>query len=286
MGGLWRRIKRFSIWRVPNYFIESSGAYLGEHVEAIERLNKLRSWAAIAIIGGTAAYYAGFSHLGAISNGKDGVKNVSIGNHNPEGNWFLGLLISVVTAMFILPLVSLCLVWWTRPGARRAALLQLRWPYIAIAAWFSIFAVASPFIALSSYLQKSARHMNLDIKALAWVLVVFVLILELTWIVKAIYLAATGLFRAQDGHPLLPLIVTPIVAATTVLMMNTVGSNGLVGVPGFVGIGLAWGGTITITIVSLRSAQILKRQYPDDFPFRNGPLRRREAAPVLDDAPR
>lgn len=270
---LWHRIKQFSIWRVPNYFIEPSGAFLGERVEAIDRLNNLRSWAGIAIIAGAVVYYTGFSHLGTITNGKDGVKYFTIGNHNPEGNWFLGLLISVVTAMLILPLVSLCLVWWTKRSARRAALVQLRWPYIAIAGWFAIFAAASPFIALGHYLQNSARHMNFDIKALAWVLVVFVLILELTWIVKAIYLAATGVFRAEDGHPLLPLIVAPAVAAMTALMMNTVGSNGLVGVPGVVGDALAWGGTITIAIVSLRSGQILKRRYPDEFPFRNGPLR-------------
>lgn len=261
------------IWRVPNYFIEPSGAFLGERVAAIDRLNKLRSWAGIAIIVGTAVYYAGLSHLGTVSNGKDGVKNVDIGNNSPEGNWFLGLVISVVVAMFILPLVSLFLVWWTRPGARRAALVQLRWPYIAVAAWFGIFAIASPFMALGTYLQNSARHMNFDIKALAWVLVVFVLILELTWIVKALYLAATGVFRAEDGHPLLPLIVAPLVAAMTALMMNTVGGNGLVGVPGLVGDALAWGGTITIAIVSLRCARILKRRYPADFPFRNGPLR-------------
>jgi hypothetical protein len=273
MGGLGGRIKRFSIWRIPNYFIEPSGAFLGERVEAIDRLNKLRSWAGIAIIAGTVVYYAGLSHLGTITNGKDGVKNINIGNHNPEANWFLGLIISVVTAMFILPLISLCLVWWTKRGARRAALVQLRWPYIAIAGWFVIFAAASPFMALGDYLQNSARHMNLDIKALAWVLVVSVLIVELTWIVKAIYLAATGVFRAEDGHPLLPLIAAPIVAAMTVLMMNTVGSNGLVGVPGLVGDALAWGGTITIMIVSFRSAQILKRRYPDAFPFRNGPFR-------------
>jgi hypothetical protein len=211
----------------------------------------------------------GFSHLGTITNGKDGVKNINIGNRNPEGNWFLGLMISVVTAMFILPLISLCLVCWTRRGARRAALVQLRWPFVAIGGWFGIFAVVSPFMALGGYLQKSAQHMSFDIKALAWVLVVFVLIVELTWIVRAVYLAATGAFRAEDGHPLLPLIVAPIVAAATALMMNTVGSNGLVGVPGYAGDALAWGGTITITIVSLRSWLILKRRYPDDFPFRN-----------------
>jgi hypothetical protein len=84
MGGLWRRVKRFSIWRVPNYFIERSGAFLGERVEAIDRLNKLRSWAGIAIIGGAAVYYGGLSHLGTITNGKDKLKIINIGNHSPE----------------------------------------------------------------------------------------------------------------------------------------------------------------------------------------------------------
>jgi hypothetical protein len=272
VGDLWHKIKKFNIWRVPNYFIEPSGSFLGERVESIDRLNKIRSWAAVAVIVGTAVYYGGFSHLGTVTNRKDGVRNITIGNHNPEGNWFLGLMIGMVTAMFILPLVSLCLVWWTESGTRRAALVQLRWPCIAIAGWFGIFAAASPFIALARYLQSSARHMNLSLKALAWVIVLFILILALVWIVKAIYLAVTGVFRAEDGHPLLPLLVVPIAAAITVLMMNTVGSNGLVGVPGLIGDGLAWGGTITITIISFRSAQILKRRYPADFPFRNGPL--------------
>jgi hypothetical protein len=274
MRDLWRRIKRFKIWRVPNYFIEPSGAYLGERVEAIDRLSKIRSWAGITIIIGTAVYYAGFSHLATITNGPDGVKNVTIGNHNPESNWFIGLIISVVTAMFLLPVISLCLVMWTRRGARRAALLQFRWPVIAIAGWSGIFAAAAPFITLGTYLQKSARHMNFDAKAATWMLVVLVMILELNWIVNALYLAATGILRAEDGHPLLPLILAPVAAAMTALMMNTVGSNGLVGVPGLVGDALAWGGTTTITIVSLRSAQILKHRYPADWPFRNGPPRR------------
>ena len=252
--------------------MEPSGAFLGERVEAIDRLNKVRSWAAIAIIVGTAVYYAGLGHLADVTKGKD-VSNVAVGNHTPEGSWFLGLMISVVVVIFMLPLISLSLVWWTRRGARRAALVQLRWPYLAIAAWFGVFAVASPFMALTAYLQRSARHMNFDIKALVWVIVLFVLIVELAWLVKATYLAASGMFRAADGHPLLPLIVAPAAAAATALMMNTVGSNGLVGVPGYVGVLLAWGGTITIAIVSLRSARILKRRYPDDFPFRNGPLR-------------
>ena len=97
--------------------------------------------------------------------------------------------------------------------------------------------------------------------------------------VKATYLAATGVFRAEDGHPLLPLIVAPIVAVTTALMMNTIGSNGLVGVPGYAADALTWGGTITILIVSARSWQILKRQYPEAYPFRNGPLQRLKLDP-------
>jgi hypothetical protein len=272
VGSLWGRIREFSIWRVPNYFIEPSAAYLGERVESIDRLNKARSWAGIAIIAGTTVYYAGLSHLATTEKDKNGAKVLTIGNNTPEGNWTLGLIVSVVTAIFVLPLVSLLLVAWTRRGARRAALVQLRWPYVAVAGWFAIFLAGTPFIALSQLVQNSAHHMNFAIKALSWLFALFVLIIELAWIVKAIYLSATGMFRAEDGHPLLPLIVAPIVAGTSALMMTTVGGNGLVGVPGLVGRGLTWGGTITVFVVSIWSGAILKQRYPGDWPFRDGPL--------------
>jgi hypothetical protein len=274
VGTLSGRIREFSIWRVPNYFIEPRGAYLGERVESIDRLNKVRSCAGLAIIAGTTVYYAGLSHLATTTKDKSGTSVVTIGNNTPEGNWTLGLIVSVVTAIFILPLLSLLLVAWTRRGARRATLVQLRWPYVAIAGWFAVFLAGTPFIALSQWVQTSAHHMNFAIKALCWFLALSVLIVEITWIVKVIYLSATGMFRAEDGHPLLPLIVAPIVAGTSALMMTTVGGNGLVGVPDLLGMGLTWGGTITVFVVSVWSAAILKQRYPADWPFRDGPLQR------------
>jgi hypothetical protein len=119
MGGLWLRIKRFSIWRVPNYFLEPTGAFLGERVEAIDSLNKARSWIAIAIIVVTAMYYGGLSHLGTITKGNNGTRQLNIGVHSTEGHWLAGFMLSVILAMFLLPTVSLIIVLWTRPGSRR-----------------------------------------------------------------------------------------------------------------------------------------------------------------------
>jgi hypothetical protein len=267
-----RKIRRLSIWKVPNYFLEPSGAYLGEPVETIDRLNKIRTIAGLAIITGVAVYYSGLSHLTTAANGAAGAKTADIDIHTPEGNWVAGVVVTVVVAMLVLPLVSLYLVARTKREARRAALFQLRWPLIAIGAWFAIFAIASPFIALVTYAQHAAGHMSPGVRGAVWAISLFVLIVEFTWIVKALYLAATGMFRAEDGHPLLPLIAAPLIAGLTALIMNTVGSNGLTGEPGIIGDVLTWGGTVTIFVVSIISRQILKRRYPHDYPFHYGPL--------------
>ncbi len=88
---------------------------------------------------------------------------------------------------------------------------------------------------------------------------------------KAIYLAATGMFRAEDGHPLLPVIAAPIVAACAAGMLLVYGYGSP---PGLVGLALTWGGTVTIFLLSLVSAGILRKRFQGEYPFRNGPLPR------------
>ncbi len=99
----------------------------------MDRLGKIRSVAGTAIVIGAGIYYSGLAHLTSVSTGKDGVKTVDLGGGS-AGGWFVGVLVSVVVAMLSLPIVSLCLVWLAKPGARKATLRQLRWPFIAIAA--------------------------------------------------------------------------------------------------------------------------------------------------------
>lgn len=267
-GGIWRRISQFSIWKVPNYLLEPRGSFLGENVDAIDRLAKIRSVAGTAIVIGAGIYYSGLSHLTSISTGKNGVKTINLGGGS-AGGWTVGVIASVVVAMLSLPIVSLYLVWRAYPGARKATLLQLRLPFIAIAGFWGILVAGAPFIAIATYATNASRHLNPGVKAAAYLFSFFVAIVLLVWIIKSIYLAATGMFRAGDGHPLLPVIVAPVVAAVAAGMML---SNGYGSPPGIIGQVLTWGGTVTILLLSLASARILKNRFPGDYPFRDGPI--------------
>lgn len=269
--GIWRRISQFSIWKVPNYVLEPRGSFLGEGVDAVDRLAKIRSVAGTAIVIGAGVYYSGLSHLTSVSTSKGGVKTINLGGGS-AGGWSVGVIASVVVAMLSLPMVSLYLVWRANPGARKATLLQLRWPFIAIAGFWGILAVGAPFIAIATYATNAARHMSFGVKAAAYLFSFFVAIVLLVWIVKSIYLAATGMFRAEDGHPLLPVIAAPIIAAVAAGMML---SSGYSSPPGIIGLVLTWGGTVTILFLSLVSTRILRKRFPGDYPFRNGPIAHR-----------
>jgi hypothetical protein len=97
----------------------------------------------------------------------------------------------------------------------------------------------------------------------------------LAWLIKALYLAATGLFRADDGHPLLGPIVALSGAWPSAIIMNSspAGTGGLTGVPARVALVTGYGGAVTITALSLVTLFHLKRKYESDWPFRNGPIR-------------
>jgi hypothetical protein len=267
------QIRRLSIWRLPNFLLEPRGSYLKEENETIDRLNKIRSVVGLIILAGVAVYYSGLSHLASETAEQGGATVPTVTAHSPEGNWFLGIIVTVVAAIFLIPAVSVFLVLWTHPKARKKALRQLRWPFISIAAWFAIFATAVPIVAGAKALTSSVtRNMDVLAKLVAGLLYVFVAIVVLVWLVKAIYLAGTGLFRADDGHPLLAPIAAPLIAWVSAGLMATQGSNGLVGVPAAIGLLTGFGGAISVTILSLITVYILKRQYKDEFPFRNGPL--------------
>lgn len=271
MKGGRRRISQLSIWKVPNYLLEPRGSFLGESVDAIDRLAKIRSVAGTVIVIGMGVYYTGLSHLTAVTAGKGNVKTVDLAGGS-AGGWFVGIIVSICVAMLSLPLVSGYLVWRARPRARRATLRQLRLPFVAIAGFWGILAVSAPLMTLGVYATRAAQHSGPGIKAVSFAFSFFtgiVVIVWIVWIVKAIYLAATGMFRAGDGHPLLPLIAAPLAAAGAALMMAI---NGYSNPPGLIGAGLTWGGTITVFLLSLISARILKRRFAGEYPFRDGPL--------------
>jgi hypothetical protein len=255
-----------SIWRIPNVLLEPRGNLFGEPDELIDRLNKIRSIAGTVIVIGMIVTYAGLAHLG-YTGGKHGALFVGTAN-TPEGHWLLGLIVSVVVALLVVTLTSLALVLYTKPGARKATVYQLRWPFVSVAAFCGLLAVMAAVARAASLLT---RHAHAWAAVAAFIVVDAIGVVLIVWFIKALYLAGTGLFRADDGHPLLAPVSTILAVWPIAFLMNssTAGTGGLSGVPADVAFITGYGGAATITILSLMTLARLRKK--PGWPFCNGP---------------
>lgn len=273
MGSSRSRIGRLSIWRVPNLVLEPRGRFLGERDAAINRLNKIRSVAGSAILIGITVYYSGLTHLATVSVDRSGTRVISVTNNTPETHWLINVLVFVVSVMCLMPVVSGILVLWAKREARWATFSHLRWPFISIAAWFGILAVSTPIITVASvFASRDTNGASWAVRLGAYAFAIFVGVVMLVWVSKAVYLAATGLFCADDGHPLLAPVVAPCAAWLTVGLMANYGSDGVGRIPRVIGLLLGYGGASSITALSLVTCYLLRRKYKSDFPFRSGPI--------------
>jgi hypothetical protein len=143
----------------------------------------------------------------------------------------LGLIVSAAIALLMLPLTSLALVLYTKTSARKATLYQLRWPFISVAAFAGLLAVMAPIAGLASLLTK---HAHSRAAVLALIATDAIGTVPVVWLVKALYLAGTGMFRADDGHPLLAPVSTVFAVWPIPILMNSsaAGTGGLSQVPG------------------------------------------------------
>ena len=264
----------FSIWRIPNFLLEPRGKFLGERVAVIDTLNRIRSGIGTLMLIGIIIYYSGLSHLTTNTTDEHGATQRTVTESSPEGHWVVAIILSAVLSAFLIPLVALILVLCARRGARLATLYQMRWPALGIAGFFGLLAVLGPLLDGANLLAMLAKeHGGIPAKVAAYLFTLAVAILAFVWLVKALYFAATGLFRCDDGHPFLALIVAPCVASLTAALMLTQGSDGLSDVPTVVGWVTGLGGPISIIGLSVASVFILRTRYPGQFPFRSGPVR-------------
>lgn len=270
-GGISGKKGGVSIWRVPNFLLEPRGDYFHEPDEFIDRLNKFRSVAGGIIVLGMIVYYSGLSHTGYTKKG--GVLGgADITDNTPEGTWLLGIIVTISVAILVIPIVSLVLVLIAERGHRLATLYQLRFIVITAGAFAGLCAVAVPIAGGASYLGKSlTKHMNPLIGAICSLFVSVVGIILLVWIFKGLYLIATGLFRADDAHPLLaPIASIPVVWVASMMMYIDGGGGGLTGVPETLGKIVAFGGAVSVTIISVITLRRLKKH--PHWAFRRGPV--------------
>lgn len=267
---------RLSIWRVPNYLFEPRGDYFHESDEFIDRLAKLRSIAGGAIVIGMIIYYSGLSHTGYTRKGGL-LGGANITTNTPEGGWLAGIIVTISAAILVIPVVALILVLAAERGYRRVTVYQLRWIIIAASGFAGLSAVILGVAAGVNYLEKSlTQHLNPVVGAVASLLAIPVAIILLVWFFKSLYLIATGLFRADDAHPLLaPVSGIPIVWIIAFIMYFEGGTGGLTGVPETLGKIVAFGGAVSVTIINTMTLIRLKKH--PHWAFRRGPV---QPAPI------
>jgi hypothetical protein len=265
-GSIRGKSGRISIWRIPNFLLEPRGNFFGEPDDLIDRLNKIRSVTGGVIVVGMIVVYAGLAHLG-YTGGKDGALFVGTQN-TPEGHWLLGLIVSVAVTLLVVPLTALALALYTKSSARKATLYQLRWPFISVAALTGFLAIMAPIAGLASLLTK---HIHSWAAVVGFIATDAIGIILIVWLIKALYLAGTGMFRADDGHPLLAPVSTVLAVWPIAFLMNSsaAGTGGLSEVPAGVALVTGYGGAVTLTILSLMTVYRLRKQ--PAWPFRNGP---------------
>jgi hypothetical protein len=259
----------FSIWRIPNVLLEPRGNYFHERDEVIERLGRLRSLAGGVVVIGMIVFYSGLSHTGYTRKG-GALGGADITLSTPEGKWITGLIVTISVAVFVIPVVSLILVLAAERGYRRATLYQLRWLFIAAGGYAVLCAAVLGIAAGMGYLEKTLAGHPAGI--VIGLLSLPVGIILLVWLFKGLWLIATGLFRADDAHPLLAPVCGILVVWIAALVMYTEGGKGgLTGVPQTAGKIIAFGGAVTVTILNVMALARLKKD--PNWAFRRGPAR-------------
>lgn len=273
-GSVRNKKGRFSIWRVPNFFLDPRGFFLGGRVPSIDKLNRLRLLAGLYLFACLIVAFTGGSGepLTTTRTAADGSTYQELSPHAPGVTSLYSALFAVLGTVIIVPVVGIGLVLWARPGARLTTLRPLAWPVLALVSAVGVFLAPIGVIAVAN-----ALHLT-TVGGLVGVLIALPLlavgIVGLFWMFKTIYLSAAGMLRAEDAHPLLPIIAAPLIAVWVYATGFAI-QNDLAGVPQKVALVFGLGGPVSVVIVSLLSLRQLRRIYAPigHWPLRNGPLR-------------
>lgn len=180
---------------------------------------------------------------------------------------FQGLNRTMVVAFCSVIPATVVVVLFTNPGRRTAAFKQMRYP----AAAFGGYAV---FVFLAELISESPVRIMADLGLLG-ALLMLVYLIFLPWLLsftlRMWYQMGTGMFRLEDGHPLLPPVVSVLAAWATVFMSLLDGGTDE-SEPAVIVTILLIGGPISITALAIYEIMRLKERYPHHFPFRDGPL--------------
>jgi hypothetical protein len=210
---------------------------------------------------------------------------VGLHYHQPtvstSGNYFdiLGRIIRIFPAILgsiswplrlavfsVLPATAV-VVLFTKPGRRKAAFDQMmRYPVKAMLICLAVYA----FVWAFEYIYNVGIG-NAFIELAVVVVVGLILLSQILFWFRAVYLLTVGMCRLGDGHPLLPPIIGTLVAWGVVfwsLVHDPIGS----GEPAVIWYVILFGAPISVTALGIVEIRRLRAKYLAHFPFRDGPL--------------
>ncbi len=190
------------------------------------------------------------------------------GNFNPVLGGVGGVLGSLFLGLFAVVPATACVVCYTHKGKRGEAFGQmLRYPVKTAAICWGIYGVSRLLDQNLSVLRDSNPAAEEFIGLVGGVLCLRYCL----FFFRGIYLVTVGLFRMGDGHPLLPPIVGSIIPWAAVIKPLMAGPAGS-GEPSRVWVAALIAGPASVTLLGYTEIRRLRKKYPAEFPFRDGPL--------------
>lgn len=255
----------FVLWRLPNFFFEARGSFLGG-----ERDERIGFWAKVrGALGVGALVYLAFAYPGYLGGVQEVVATTGrlwpgVGTMLRFDNiWVTSIVYSLVLSAIWIFLFALLILPITRPRALSALLLHLCWPP----------AIIVLFAGQSFVIYKLGDWVNLhfgnnpNFVESVFILVTFFIVA--IWFFKSVYLAATDVFRADDAHPLLAPFVTTGVSWTLAYLALSSGDQS--GLPHSIRLLATLGGPVTVTGINVWACLRIRDENGGRLLFLDGP---------------
>ena len=277
------------LWRVPDRFLKAQGDFLGEDDgKLIKFLSIARSTFGVVILVGIALTYPGFT--------KSTPELIATGANTPASaaaiskladTWLTSILYGLLVTLVAIVLFAVAIVAFAKNGKRLTMLRLMCIPLIAFVLFAGLMAAIVGAVDLLNLVTNwfnpqnvhdSAGSVGLSLAEIVILIVLFVGTVPIlaAWYIRSIYLAAVGVFRADDAHPLL----APF--ATTVASWSLAGiayfTGGPTGVSYDLGLWILFLGPTTVSIINAVACMQLWRNH-HELLFRGGPLQRGQKAP-------
>jgi hypothetical protein len=256
------------IWRLPNVILQPRGAFQPLDDEVLERWDWART-----VVGASFTLALLFLFGGNLAtvwheflSNTDGCDSFCDTN-TFWGSWLTGVFVTLWVAAGVLLVLGIVLGLTCADGFRWVTVRRLWRPVLAIVGGFLLFYLSTGVVVGVSLVVPQGPAYD--------PVMVVVLVLVAFYEVKILHLAAKGLFRADDVHPLLaPLATIPITWAVAIIMSGLGGDGGVhlprnLHVLAYV---LAWFGVVLATVISAYTWYRLRTN--PGYPFRRGPARK------------